>query len=593
MSGRRIAVIGGGLAGITAALDCAIAGAEVTLLESRGRLGGAAYSFTRDGLAVDNGQHVFLRCCTAYRALLDQLDARELVTLQPRLRIPVLAPGGRRAVLERSQAPAPLHLAGSLMRYSLLTKSERLAVVRAMAALRKIDRDDPAQDARAFGEWLAEHGQSEDAIAAIWELIARPTVNLTVDRASLAQAAQVFQEGLLTDAAAADVGYARVPLSEIHDRAARRKLGQTGVHVQLRRGASTVTAVGRGFRVEISGGPTVAADVVIIAVPPDRARSLVPSGAGIDPRALLALGRSPIVNLHVLYDRPVLDEPFAAGVFSPVQWIFDRTATSGADHGQYLAVSLSAADEELSTSVDQLRERYLPALAELLGHDARVERFFVTREHSATFVAAPGARMLRPPARTALPGLVLAGSWTDTGWPATMEGAVRSGHAAAEEALTTSLPSRRAPVRRPSGARPRPRLEVLAPMELEARALRAGADWARVERIGMGARRAARHAAASVNGGGAPVLLAGFCGAVDERLKPGDLVLADRLLGPAESSAARIRPSSRASCGAPACGYGSGRSPHPVGLHRGPAGGAWRAAAHWRSTWSRRPSRRA
>src|SRR5579884_2861871 len=125
MSGRRIAVIGGGLAGITAALDCAIAGAEVTLLESRGRLGGAAYSFTRDGLTLDNGQHVFLRCCTEYRDFIRELGAEELVTLQSRLEIPVLAPGGRRATLSRNGLPAPLHLAASLARYSLLTPAER------------------------------------------------------------------------------------------------------------------------------------------------------------------------------------------------------------------------------------------------------------------------------------------------------------------------------------------------------------------------------------------------------------------------------------------------------------------------------------
>ena len=134
----------------------------------------------------------------------------------------------------------------------------------------------------------------------------------------------------------------------------------------------------------------------------------------------------------------MLDEPFAAGVYTPVQWVFDRTAGSGVRAGQYLAVTLSAADEELEMTVDDLRARYLPALADLLpaAGSAEVREFFVTREHSATFRAAPGARALRPGPRTQLPGLVLAGTWTDTGWPATMESAVRSGRAAGREAIS-------------------------------------------------------------------------------------------------------------------------------------------------------------
>jgi squalene-associated FAD-dependent desaturase len=437
---RRVAVIGGGLAGIAAALDCADAGAEVTLLESRFRLGGAAYSFSRDGLRADNGQHVFLRCCTAYRSLLDRLGAADSVALQPRLAIPVLAPDRRRvAWLRRAPGlPAPLQLAPSLARYPLLGVRERIGVARAMRALDAVDPDDPAADRRSLGDWLAEHGQGPAAIDAVWGLIIRPTLNLDPAEASLAQAAQVFQTGLLRDASAGDVGHARVPLGQIHDVAARRTLRAAGVDVRLRAGVTAITpeAAG-GFAVEISGAPTLAADALVLAVPHDRAARLLPQGALAEPGRLAALDRSPIVNLHLLYDRRVLDLPFAAGVRTPVQWVFDRTKSAGLDRGQYLVVSLSAADAELGMTVDELRDRYLPALASLLpaARNARVENLFVTREHSATFRAAPGARANRPGPRTELPGLALAGSWTDTGWPATMEGAVRSGHAAARIAL--------------------------------------------------------------------------------------------------------------------------------------------------------------
>ena len=440
MSARSVTVIGGGLAGITAALDCAREGATVTLLESRGRLGGAAYSFTRNGIHADNGQHVFLRCCTAYRGLLEQLEAMSSVTLQPRLEITVLAPQNERAMLRRSALPSPLHLAGALARYPFLTVRERIGVARAMYRLRSVNPDDGRADARAFGDWLREHGQSAAAVETMWSLIARPTLNLRPGDASLAQAAQVFQLGLLADESAGDIGYARVPLSKIHNEAARRALAKAGVDVRLRRGVTLVVPADRGYRVEFNGAPTIESDAVILAVPPDRAARLLPAASAVDERALSMLGRSPIVNLHIVYDRTVLDVPFAAGVRSPVQWVFDRTQSAGLSHGQYLAVSLSAADEELNASADELRARYLPALRELLpaARDAAVETFFVTREHAATFRAGPGARACRPAPRTRLPGLVLAGCWTDTGWPATMEGAVRSGHTAADEVLQGS-----------------------------------------------------------------------------------------------------------------------------------------------------------
>ena len=439
MRRASVIVVGGGLAGIAAALDCAREGVEVTLLEARGRLGGAAYSYSRSDLTVDNGQHVFLRCCSAYRELLDELGASEMVTLQQRLEVPVLAPGGRFGALRRSRLPAPLHLAASLLRYPYIGVRERLALAWAMQRLAAVDIDDPANDAVSFGDWLRRHRQSRRAVEAIWELIVRPTINLTVDGASLAQAAQVFQVGLLQDTTAGDIGWALVPLGEIHDTAAQAALRRAGVAVHLRSTASSVSPTAGGFHVEASNGFSADADAVVMAVPPGPALELLPDGAGLDAETAERLGSSPIINLHVVYDRRVLEYPFATGVDSPVQWIFDRTAGSGLRSGQYLAVSLSAADDELHATAEDLRNRYLPALAQLLpaAAGAEVQAFFVSREHSATFRAAPGAKAWRPDARTKLPGLVLAGAWTNTGWPATMESAVRSGRAAAREALAT------------------------------------------------------------------------------------------------------------------------------------------------------------
>jgi squalene-associated FAD-dependent desaturase len=429
----RTVVVGGGLAGITAALDLAATGTEVVLLEARPRLGGAAYSIERDGLVVDNGQHVFLRCCDQYRALLHRLGVAADTTLQERLDIPMLAPGRRPARLRRDGLPAPLHLARSLLGLGLVSVADRARAGAAMLRLRAIDPDDPAADARSFGDWLDAQRQSPAAIEALWRLITVATLNLEPRDASLAQAAYVFQTGLLRDAAAGDIGWSRVPLSALHDEPARRALAAAGAEVHVGARVQEIAArTGRGFEVRTADGP-IDADAVVLAVQSQRVGGLLPAGALADPTAPEQLGASPILNLHVHYDRRVLDEPFVAAIDSPVSWIFDRTQSSGATAGQVLALSLSAADAIEHLDADALRARFLPALAELLpaARDAQVQRFLVHREHHATFRAAPGARALRPGPATALPGLVLAGAWTDTGWPATMEGAVRSGHAAA------------------------------------------------------------------------------------------------------------------------------------------------------------------
>lgn len=430
---KRVVVVGGGLAGISAALACADGGARVTLLEARSWLGGATFSIERDGLWLDNGQHVFLRCCTAYTNFLRRLGVENEVTLQPRLDIAVLRPGGRVARLRRANLPVPFHLMFSIARFALLPLRDRLRLGPAILALRRLRLDDPALDETTFGDWLAARGQSAAAIEALWDLITLPTVNLPAAEASLALAAKVFQTGLLERADAADVGYARVPLQQLHGDAAARALAAVGVETHLR---AKVGSVGTGTSVSWSGG-SLDADAVILTVPHDEVGELLPPGAlasGVEPARL---GVSPILNLHIGYDRPVTDLPFVAGVGSPVQWVFDRTASSGLERGQLLAVSLSGASAYHDRTVDELRAEFVPALADLFpaARGAEVASFFVTREPRATFRGVPGTAVHRPGPVTHAPGLYLAGSWTDTGWPATMEGAVRSGLAAAREAL--------------------------------------------------------------------------------------------------------------------------------------------------------------
>ncbi|HEX7610966.1 MAG TPA: FAD-dependent oxidoreductase, partial [Solirubrobacteraceae bacterium] len=346
-AGRRVIVIGGGLAGITAALDCATAGAQVTLLEVRRRLGGAAYSVERDGLEMDNGQHVFLRGCLAYRGLLARLGSERLVSVQPRLEIPVLRPGSEPYMLRRGELPPPLHLAGALARYPHLSPLQRLSAMRAGAALMGLRACERELDRLTLGEWLARHGQGDEAVAALWDMIALPTLNIPAAQASLALGVFVFRRGLLASAEAGDIGFHVGTLAAILGRPAEAALRRAGVDVRLGWRAEQLVRSGAGFEVH-GGGDGVAGESVVVALPHTRAATLIEPLLGELAPRLRALGASPIVNLHVVYDRTVLEHPFAAGVASPVQYLFDRSAAAGAPPGcQYLAVSLSGADREM------------------------------------------------------------------------------------------------------------------------------------------------------------------------------------------------------------------------------------------------------
>jgi squalene-associated FAD-dependent desaturase len=336
-----------------------------------------------------------------------------------------------------------------------LSFTERLRLSRVALAFRRLDPADQKTDEQRLGDWLAAHGQDERTRRVLWDLFSVSSLNVPGDDASLALAAVVVQTGLLGKADAADIGVPALPLGELHGTAAAKLLAELGAEVRLSAKVASIEPEGDEFVIRLAraegamgegpphtrGGhrgdhfPGGKYGAVVLAVPHEQAAKLMPPGAlpaeTVDGWA--GLGAAPIVNVHVVYDRKVMDVPFAAAVDSPVQWVFDRTRISGmharGGAGQYLALSQSAADSCANMPVAELREIFLPALEALFpaAKDATVTEFFVTREKRATFRQVPGTAKLRPKAGTDLPGLVLAGSWTDTGWPDTMEGAVRSG----------------------------------------------------------------------------------------------------------------------------------------------------------------------
>jgi hydroxysqualene dehydroxylase len=429
----RVVVCGGGLAGIAAAVEAAGLGAEVVLVERRPFLGGKAFSFTDpdSGREVDNGQHVFLGCCPAYMRLLRLLGTLRHTSLQRRLDVPVRDRAGRRGALRAAPLPAPLHLGPSFAAYPHLSHAEKAAALRALAALSLMpERARRDLDGVSFAAWLADRGQSPGAVRRFWDLIVLPTCNDRSDRVSAALAAFVFRRGFLATSWGSAVGWSRVGLTRLVDPAARDFLRARGGRVI----AGTPAAAVRPDGVTMADGGRLRADAVVLALPPQRVRAVAPEALPEDP----GLGTSPIVNVHVWYDRPVMDEPFTAIVDSPAQWIFNRTAMGGGDgSSHHLALSISGAREEVGVPRAELAESMRAELELLLprARSARAVATAVVKEPQATFAAAPGQGARRPGVATPVGGLALAGAWTDTGWPATMEGAVRSGIAAARHVL--------------------------------------------------------------------------------------------------------------------------------------------------------------
>jgi squalene-associated FAD-dependent desaturase len=398
------AVVGGGLAGLAAALELAEQGHAVTLYEARPTLGGAVQTLPeREGdpsPPPDNGQHIALGCFTEYLRFLDRIGeggSYRRLTLE----LPVIAEDGHTATIGRSP--------GAFLRYRHLPLRDRLRVARAVRRL-------PARGLRTqtFGTLLRELGCSDESIDSFWDVFVRPALNLRTDEVSAEWGVFTVRTALLAARAASDVILPTRPLGWMHGDAASRTLEATGATV--RTGERVVSL------------DDLDADAVVVAAPPAEASRLLGEP---DP----GLEHSPIVSVHLLFDRPLLAHPLAALLRSDAHWIFDRGALTGHDPGegrQYLTVVSSGAPELMDVRGRELAELVAGQLVERLG-TAELLWSRVSREPEATLALGPG--VIRPSADTILPNVVRAGAWVDTGWPATMEGAVRSGVAAAR-ALT-------------------------------------------------------------------------------------------------------------------------------------------------------------
>jgi hydroxysqualene dehydroxylase len=432
----RVVVVGGGLAGMATAMRLAEAGLPVTLLEALGRLGGRASSF-RDGGSgelVDNCQHVLLGCCTGLMDFYGRLDVLDRIGWHRRVFF--ADSEGRVDALEAEDLPPPLHLMPSLLRLRLLSGGEKLSLARGMGAIARLDDEGWKRlKQKTFAQWLEEHGQSGRVVTRFWSLLAASAANETPERLSAAVALRVFREGFLGDADAYVVGLANVPLVELYGRVAEI-LQRAGGRVCLSTRVRSLAAGEEGTWAVTTDEGLIRAEAVVAAVPPNVLRKLCePAVVAADAtlRSASCFKFSTIMGVHLWLEceegQPVMCQPLLGLMGGRMHWLFNKGMSKD---GQHVHAVVSAAEELARLPSEEILEVALEDLMKFCGRHCRprLRRGLVVKERKATFSASPGAVAMRPGARTSQRGLYLAGDWCDTGWPATMEGAVRSGNEA-------------------------------------------------------------------------------------------------------------------------------------------------------------------
>jgi squalene-associated FAD-dependent desaturase len=454
-------IVGGGLAGLAAAVAAVRRGWSPLVLEKRPYLGGRAFSFIdRDtGVEVDNGQHVFLGACTEYIAVLKEIGAWGNVAVQDRLRIPVIRGPITSYLRWSSNVPQAFGLLPSLMAFRHLGFLDKLRIVYGMSRIRGVYRDRASRksdlDRETFDAWLRRHAQNDRTIANLWNLVVLPALNDDISAVSADAGIMLFQTALLGGGEAAVIGYSRVALSRLAGDAATAYIGARcgTVRTSTEVARVVVTAAGRVSEVVTVAGERIPCEAAVLAVPHHTLPDLLPaelkaSGPLSDVALQRAaeLGSAPIVGVHIWYDRPVVDDVFVAVLDSPVQWVFNVDAMHKQSDGsaQHVVISLSGAWKWSQMTRDELRDVFLPEMVRLFPRaaQANVVRFLSVKQVQATFRCTPGSAALRPGQRTSVPNLFVAGDWTATGWPSTMESAVRSGNLAIAALVEAFAPAR-------------------------------------------------------------------------------------------------------------------------------------------------------
>jgi squalene-associated FAD-dependent desaturase len=429
-----VAVVGGGLAGLAAGCALASAGMKVTLFERRPYLGGRASSYQHPGTGevIDNCQHVLLGCCTNLIDFYQRTGVARSIRWFDRMTF--LEPGGRASEIGPSSLPAPLHTTPAFLRASCLEVADKLAIARAMIALAPTT---PRDTGESFLGWLNRHGQTVRAIERFWKPVLVSALNEEVERVSVPYAAQVMRESFLKSAAAGRMGVPTVPLTDLY--------GAAGNYIRDRQGEVRFRSSAEQFRAELShvnlslDGREETFDYVVVALPFDSLERILPDSTASQPlrNSLARFETSPITGIHLWFDRVISNLDHAVLLDRTIQWMFHKSKLQNRDnngHGSYVELVVSASKTLVDKSKQEIVDLALSELREFfpVAREANLLKSTVIKEVHATYSPRPGIEADRPRPETVWPRVFLAGDWTATGWPATMEGAVRSGYLAAQ-----------------------------------------------------------------------------------------------------------------------------------------------------------------
>jgi squalene-associated FAD-dependent desaturase len=447
MPSQSVLVIGGGLAGLSSAVALAEAGLQVRLIEKRPHLGGRATSYTLpDGSEVDNCQHVTLGCCTNLADFYERVGAGGKIRFYDRLYF-VDAKGRRSTIQASPLLPPPLHMLPSFLFFNALTFADKRGIANAMMAIATAGGNPPGIGGISMLDWLQRMKQTKSAIERYWRVVLVSALDEELAETDARYGIEVFWKAFLGSRSGYRVGIPLVPLADLYD-GCRESIVRKGGEVRMRANAREIRTNGNQFAgAVLADGSEIAADGCICSVPQDEVLELLPaefSGPGAPLEGVRQIKTSPITGVHLWYDRKVMSEPFLTLLDHKTQWIFNKTELSahGVDakketDGQYLQLVISASYDLVAKSRQEIIDLCVRELADVLPatRDAKLVKATVIKEVNATFSPRPGVDRYRPAQQSPVKNLVLAGDWTRTGWPSTMEGAVRSGYLAAEALL--------------------------------------------------------------------------------------------------------------------------------------------------------------